>query len=76
MNHIWLVAWILSMFFHILGIMIPTGYYFSEGLKPPTPSDFFFYQSTDRGRPQGQPTFAPSGGGADPCQVELGKSQK
>ena len=34
--HHWLVVW--NMLFHILGIIIPTGSYFSEGLKPPTRS--------------------------------------
>ena len=29
-------GWWFGTFFHILGIMIPTDSYFSEGLKPPT----------------------------------------
>jgi hypothetical protein len=34
---IWLVVWNMNfMNFHILGIVIPTDEYFSEGLKPPT----------------------------------------
>ena len=33
---IWLVVWNIFLFFHILGIIIPTDSYFSEGLKPPT----------------------------------------
>ena len=34
---IWLVVWNMNfMTFRILGIIIPTDQYFSEGLKPPT----------------------------------------
>ena len=29
-------CWWFGTFFHILGILIPTDWYFSEGLKPPT----------------------------------------
>ena len=35
----WLVVWNISihfLFFHIVGIIIPTDWYFSEGLKPPS----------------------------------------
>ena len=37
-NHCWLVVcfFFLFLFFHILGKIIPTDPYFSEGLKPPT----------------------------------------
>ena len=28
--------------FHVLGIIIPTDYYFSEGLKPPTRCEFLY----------------------------------
>ena len=35
--YIWLVVWNMNfMTFHILGIIIPTDSYFSEGLTPPT----------------------------------------
>jgi hypothetical protein len=34
-----LVVW--NIFFHILGIIIPTDQYFSEGLKPPTSFQMF-----------------------------------
>ena len=33
---IWLVVWNMAVFFHILGRILPTDYYFSEKLKPPT----------------------------------------
>ena len=32
----WLVVWNTNVIFHILGRIIPTDSYFSEGLKPPT----------------------------------------
>ena len=40
---IWLVVWNI-LFFRILGIVIPTDSYFSEGLKPPTSN----YKPSDR----------------------------
>ena len=36
----WLVVWNMFLFLHILGIIIPTDKYFSEGLKPPTRWDW------------------------------------
>ena len=38
-NSSWLVVW--NIFFHILGILIPTDSYFAEGSKPPTNSSIF-----------------------------------
>ena len=34
-NHFWLVVWNIFYFPYILGIIVPTDSYFSEGLKPP-----------------------------------------
>ena len=38
----WLVVWNSFLFFHILGIIIPTDSYFSEGLKPPTSKALYY----------------------------------
>jgi len=38
------------LFFHILGIIIPTDFYFSEGLKPPTSDAYVTYRNSMYGK--------------------------